>query len=67
MIEIQPVEDNPVMPNRARVKARRGERMTKGAGWKLEAKRGRRRYFPGTLLATFNFGNKRIAVFSVPK
>jgi hypothetical protein len=33
----------------------------------LEAKKGRRRYFPGTLLATLNFANKRLAVFSLPK
>lgn len=48
-------------------KARRGERMTMGAGWRLETKRGRKRYFAGTLLATFNLGHRRIAVFSVPK
>jgi len=48
-------------------KARRGERMTHGTGWRLVMQRGRKRAFSGTLLTTFNFGNKRLAVFSVPK
>lgn len=48
-------------------KARRGERMTKGTGWRLAMVRGRRRVFAGTLLHTINMGSKRIAIFSVPK
>jgi len=48
-------------------KARKGERMTKGTGWRLAIVRGRKRVFVGTLLHTMNFGNKRIAIFSVPK
>ena len=46
---------------------RRGKKMTKGAGWKLVATSGRKREFKGTLLSTFNFGAKRLALFSVPK
>ena len=48
-------------------KAKRGERMTKGKGWRLATVRGRKRVFVGTLLETINFGGKRIAIFSVPK
>ena len=48
-------------------KARRGERMTTGQGWRLAIVKGRKRVFVGTLLQTFNFGNKRLAIFSVPK
>lgn len=48
-------------------KARRGERMTKGKGWRLATVSGRKRVFVGTLLQTLNFGGKRIAIFSVPK
>ncbi len=48
-------------------KARRGERMTKGKGWRLATVSGRKRVFVGTLLHTFNFGKKRLAIFSVPK
>jgi hypothetical protein len=48
-------------------KVRRGKKMTKGAGWKLIATKGRKRQFSGTLLKTFNFGAKRLAIFSVPK
>jgi hypothetical protein len=48
-------------------RAKRGERMTKGQGWRLATIRGRKRVFVGTLLKTFNFGSKRLAVFSVPK
>jgi hypothetical protein len=47
-------------------KKKRGKRMTKGA-WKLEPKSGEQREFAGALMGTFNFGKKRIAVFSVPK
>lgn len=48
-------------------KARKGERMTKGAGWRLAIVKGRKRIFAGTLLHTINIGSKRIAVFNVPK
>jgi len=48
-------------------KARRGDRMTKGKGWRLAVQKGRKRVFIGTLLETINFGGKRIAIFSVPK
>jgi hypothetical protein len=48
-------------------KARRGERMTKGSGWRLAATRGSKRVFAGTLLHTINYTNTRIAIFSVPK
>ena len=48
-------------------KAKRGERMTKGKGWRLAVLKGNKRVFVGTLLETINLGNKRIAIFSVPK
>jgi len=48
-------------------KAKRGERMNKGAGWRLVTTKNRKRVFVGSLLWTKNFGAKRIAVFSVPK
>jgi hypothetical protein len=48
-------------------KARRGERLTKGTGWRLATVKGRKRVFVGTLLQTLNFGGKRLAIFSVPK
>ena len=48
-------------------KAKRGERMTKGTGWRLVLVRGEKRVFVGTLLETINMGSKRIAIFSVPK
>jgi hypothetical protein len=48
-------------------KAKRGERMTGGNGWRLATTKGRKRVFVGTLLKTFNLGNARIAIFSVPK
>ena len=49
------------------MKAPRGEKMTKGSGWRLAATTGRKRVFAATLLHTINMGNKRIAIFSVPK
>jgi hypothetical protein len=49
------------------VRAGKGERMTGGQGWRLATTKGRKRVFVGTLLQTFNFGNRRIAIFSVPK
>ena len=48
-------------------KAKRGAKMTKTGPWTLKPKKGRDREFSGTLLKTFNFGNKRLAIFSVPK
>ncbi len=52
-----------------RKKVRRGVRMKIGSGWVLRKTRrdSIQNVFKGTLLTTFNFGNKRIAVFSVPK
>jgi hypothetical protein len=50
-----------------KTKLRQGKKMTKGAGWTLVAMKGRKRQFRGTLLKTFNFGSKRLAIFSVPK
>lgn len=48
-------------------KAKKGERMTKGNGWRLAMTKGKKRVFVGTLLETINLGNNRIAIFSVPK
>ncbi len=48
-------------------KAKKGERMTKGKGWRLATVKGQRRVFVGTLLDTINLGKKRLAIFSVPK
>jgi hypothetical protein len=47
-------------------KAKRGERMTRGNGWRLATTKGQRRVFVGTLLQTITIGGKRIAIFSVP-
>ena len=49
------------------VKARKGERMTGGSGWRLATTKGKKRVFVGTLLETINRGKERIAIFSVPK
>lgn len=46
-------------------KAKRGERMSKGKGWRLVKAKGRK-VFVGTLLETLYLGRKRIAIFSVP-
>ena len=48
-------------------KARKGQRMTKGTGWRLVVMKGQKRIFVGTLLDTINMGKKRLAIFSVPK
>jgi len=48
-------------------KAKKGERMTGGNGWRLATTKGKKRVFVGTLLRTINMGSKRIAIFSVPK
>ena len=45
--------------------ATRGERMTKGP-WRL-VNRKNKKVFVGSLIDTINIGNKRIAIFSVPK
>lgn len=47
--------------------AKRGKRMTRGAGWRLATTTGKKRVFAATLLTTLNFGRKRLAIFSVPK
>ena len=49
------------------VKAKKGERMTKGQGWRLAAVKGKKRVFVATLLSRLNLGSRRIAIFSVPK
>jgi hypothetical protein len=57
------------MPNEITIKgqkAKRGERMTKGAG-RLATIKGKKRVFVGSLLETINRGKERIAIFSVPK
>jgi hypothetical protein len=43
----------------------RGKNMTKGQGWRLIS--AKQREFVGTLLQTFNMGDVRLAIFSVPK
>lgn len=48
-------------------KAKKGERMTKGLGWRLATTKGKKRVFVGTLIETINIGSKRLAIFSVPK
>jgi hypothetical protein len=48
-------------------RAKKGERMTGGTGWRLVTTRGSTRVFAGTLLKTFNHGKMRLAVFRVPK
>jgi hypothetical protein len=58
------------MPNKDKMAAktaRRRKRMTRIAKYWLEPKAGKKGRFSGTLLATFNFGAKRLALFSVPK
>ena len=47
-------------------RARKGEGMTAGNGWKHAMEKGRKRVFPGTLLKTGNAGYNRPAIFSVP-
>jgi hypothetical protein len=49
------------------VKSKRGVKMTRTGRYLLKPKKGRAREFSGTLLQTFNFGRKRLAIFSVPK
>lgn len=47
-------------------KVRKGGRMTTGTGWRLVVEKGRTRGFSATLLATFNLGHRRLALFNVP-
>jgi len=47
--------------------ARKGERMTKGKGWRLAKVTGRKRVFKASLRYIMNVGSKRIAIFNVPK
>ena len=47
--------------------ARKGEKLTKGKGWRLAKVTGRKRVFKAILIHIMNFGNKRIAIFNVPK
>ena len=46
-------------------KAKRGERMTGGRGYRLVTKGNK--MFVGTLIRTINVGKYRLAIFSVPK
>lgn len=48
-------------------KPRKGKKMTKVTRWRIIAITGRKRIFVGTLLKTINVGEKRLAIFSVPK
>jgi hypothetical protein len=48
-------------------KPRKGKKLTKTGKYKIETTKGRWRNFRGTLLKTFNVGNVRLAIFSVPK
>jgi len=48
-------------------KAKRGERMTNGRGWRLATISGRKRVFAASLVGTINRGKLRFAIFSVPK
>jgi hypothetical protein len=64
------MEAETIMPTDITIKgekAKKGERMTKGSGWRLAITRGKKRVFVGTLLETLNRGKERIAIFSVPK
>ena len=50
-------------------KAKKGDRMTKGRGWRLAKITGKKAsvFFVGTLQETINVGNVRLAIFTVPK
>lgn len=48
-------------------KKTKGKRLTKTGKYEIKAKKGRERSFTGTLLQTFNIGDIRLAIFSVPK
>ena len=47
--------------------AKKGTRMTRGRHWQIEATKGKKRVFPATLVSTYNFGDLRLALFSVRK
>jgi hypothetical protein len=51
----------------AKKKTKKGKRLTSTGKYDIKPKKGKARGFTGTLLETFNFGAKRIAIFSVPK
>lgn len=61
---LTPAKGKIVIQGRA---AKRGERMTRGNGWRLATTKARSRVFAATLLHTINMGNARLAIFSVPK
>lgn len=46
---------------------RKGKRLTRTGKYKISTTAGSQREFIGTLMATFNLGKYRIAVFRVPK
>jgi hypothetical protein len=48
-------------------KAPKGAKMTSGSGWRLVKTTGTKQMFVGSLIDTINFGNRRLAIFSVPK
>ena len=48
-------------------RTRKGKKMTKTGRYEISPIKGRQRKVYGTLLKTFNLGNKRLAIFSVPK
>ena len=45
----------------------KGERMTRGKGWRLAAAKGRKRVLVRALLDTINLGRILLVIFSVPK
>ena len=49
---------------KARIKVRRGEKVTKGPGWKLMAP-GRERAFKGTLFEVVYVGKTRLGLFRI--
>ena len=52
--------------NLSAIKARKGENLTKGAGWRLVATKGRNRVFAARLVAVIRSKGQRLAVFNVP-
>lgn len=55
------------MAKSKKAKKKKGVKLTKTGKYLMTPKKGKEREFTGTLLETFNLGNKRIAVFSIPK
>ena len=55
------------MTKEVKSKVPKGKRMSPGSGWQLTATKGLKRAFTATLIGTINMGNKRLAIFSVPK